>query len=48
MAEKLRLIFEEGFEEGWGAGYEAAVHFLVQNPTATERMRRDLHKDQIA
>lgn len=45
---KLQLIYEEGYEQGWGDGYEAAISFCVNNPTAVERQRQQIYKDHIA
>lgn len=45
---RLAFIFEEGYEQGWSDGYDAAVSYLINNDTAYERLKSKLWKEQIA
>ena len=29
---KMQLIYEEGFEQGWREGYDAAIYFCTHAP----------------
>jgi hypothetical protein len=45
---KLEAVYIEGYEQGFSDGYQAAIDFLVNNPTAFKRISKDLYREQIA
>lgn len=45
---KMSYVYEEGYEQGFNDGYDAALFFSITNPEAIERKKKGLYKDQLA